>query len=60
MAGDEIIITELEHHSNIVPWQILSEQTGATLKYIPINDAGELMLEEYEKLYSVIKHVLLP
>ncbi len=51
-AGDEIIITELEHHSNIVPWQILSQQTGATLKYIPINDAGELMLEEYEKLLS--------
>ena len=48
--GDEIIITELEHHSNIVPWQILSEQTGATLRYIPINDAGELILEEYEKL----------
>ena len=51
-AGDEIIITELEHHSNIVPWQILSEQTGATLKYIPINDAGELILEEYEELLS--------
>jgi cysteine desulfurase/selenocysteine lyase len=52
MADDEIIITELEHHSNIVPWQILSEQTGATLKFIPINDAGELMLEEYEKLLN--------
>ncbi len=51
-AGDEIIITELEHHSNIVPWQILSEQTGATLRYIPINDAGELILEEYEKLLN--------
>ncbi len=51
-ANDEIIITELEHHSNIVPWQILSEQTGATLKYIPINDAGELMLDEYEKLLN--------
>ncbi|MFT5395201.1 MAG: cysteine desulfurase/selenocysteine lyase [Gammaproteobacteria bacterium] len=51
-AGDEIIITELEHHSNIVPWQILSEQTGAKLNYIPINDAGELILEEYEKLLS--------
>ena len=51
-AGDEIIITELEHHSNIVPWQILSEQTGATLNYIPINDAGELILEEYENLLS--------
>jgi cysteine desulfurase / selenocysteine lyase len=51
-AGDEIIITELEHHSNIVPWQILSEQTGATLHYIPINDAGELIIEEYEKLLN--------
>jgi cysteine desulfurase / selenocysteine lyase len=51
-AGDEIIITELEHHSNIVPWQILCEQTGATLRYIPINDAGELIIEEYEKLLN--------
>lgn len=51
-ADDEIIITELEHHSNIVPWQILCEQTGATLRYIPINDAGELILEEYEKLLN--------
>ncbi len=51
-TDDEIIITELEHHSNIVPWQILSEQTGAKLHYIPINDAGELVLEEFEKLLS--------
>ncbi|MBL1142974.1 MAG: cysteine desulfurase [Proteobacteria bacterium] len=51
-VGDEIIITELEHHSNIVPWQLLCEQTGATLRYIPINDAGELILEEYEKLLN--------
>ena len=51
-ADDEIIITELEHHSNIVPWQILSNQTGAKLNFIPINDAGELILEEYEKLLS--------
>ena len=50
--GDEIIITELEHHSNIVPWQLLSEETGAILKYIPINDAGELMLEDYETLLT--------
>ncbi len=49
-ADDEIIITEMEHHSNIVPWQILCEQTGAKLKYIPINDAGELMLEELDDL----------
>lgn len=51
-AGDEVIITELEHHSNIVPWQMLCEQTGATLRYVPINDAGELILEEYEKLLN--------
>jgi cysteine desulfurase / selenocysteine lyase len=51
-AGDEIIITELEHHSNIVPWQILCKQTGATLRYIPINDAGELIFEKYEELLN--------
>lgn len=51
-AGDEIIITELEHHSNIVPWQMVCEQTGAILKYVPINDAGELIQEDYENLLS--------
>ena len=51
-ADDEIIISEMEHHSNIVPWQLLCEQTGAILKIIPINDDGELILEEYEKLLS--------
>ncbi len=51
-AGDEILISEMEHHSNIVPWQILREQTGAVLKVIPINEAGELILEEYERLLS--------
>jgi len=50
--GDEIIISTLEHHSNIVPWQILCEQTGAKLKVIPINQRGELVFEEYEKLLS--------
>ena len=50
--NDEIIITELEHHANIVPWQLLSKQTGVTLKFIPINDNGELIIEEYEKLLS--------
>jgi cysteine desulfurase / selenocysteine lyase len=50
--GDEIIISNMEHHSNIVPWQLLCEEKGAVLKVIPINDAGELMLEEYEKLLS--------
>ena len=50
--NDEIIITELEHHSNIVPWQLLSQQTGATLKFIPINNKGELIEEEYKKLLN--------
>ena len=50
--GDEIIITELEHHSNIVPWQMLCEETGAILTVIPINDKGELIFEEYLKLLS--------
>ena len=49
-AGDEIIISTMEHHSNIVPWQILCEEKGATLKVIPINDNGELLMDEYKKL----------
>ncbi|HLP33295.1 MAG TPA: cysteine desulfurase [Bacteroidia bacterium] len=51
-AGDEIIITTMEHHSNIVPWQMICEETGAVLKVIPINDAGELVMPEYDKLLS--------
>jgi cysteine desulfurase/selenocysteine lyase len=50
--GDEILISTLEHHSNIVPWQMLCEQTGAILKVIPITDSGELVMEEFEKLLS--------
>lgn len=50
--GDEILISTLEHHSNIVPWQILCEQTGARLRVVPINDRGELLLEEYERLLN--------
>ncbi|WP_353147770.1 cysteine desulfurase [Flavobacterium sp.] len=50
--GDEIMISALEHHSNIVPWQMLCEHTGAILKVIPINVHGELILSEYEKLLS--------
>lgn len=50
--GDEILISTLEHHSNIVPWQMLCEQTGAILKVIPITDAGELLMDEFEKLLS--------
>ncbi|UJP63481.1 cysteine desulfurase [Mongoliitalea daihaiensis] len=51
-AGDEIIISTLEHHSNIVPWQMLCEEKGAVLKIIPINDQGELIFEEFVKLTS--------
>ncbi|MBN8544590.1 MAG: cysteine desulfurase [Ignavibacteria bacterium] len=50
--GDQIIITQMEHHSNIVPWQLLAQRTGATLKAIPVNDNGELILEEYKKLLN--------
>lgn len=51
-AGDEIIVTAMEHHSNIVPWQMLCEEKGAFLKVIPMNDKGELLMEEYKKLLS--------
>ena len=51
-AGDEILITAMEHHSNIVPWQMLCEQTGAILKVAPINLQGELIYDEFEKLIS--------
>ena len=50
--GDEIIITQMEHHSNIIPWQQLCEEKKAILKYIPINQAGELLLEELPKLIT--------
>lgn len=50
--GDEVLITEMEHHSNIVPWQIICEKTGATLKIAPMNDDGEVILDEYEALLS--------
>jgi len=51
-ANDEIIISTMEHHSNIVPWQMLCQEIGCKLKVIPINDQGEIILEEYEKLLS--------
>ncbi|MGZ5220110.1 MAG: SufS family cysteine desulfurase, partial [Chitinophagaceae bacterium] len=51
-TGDEIIISTMEHHSNIVPWQILCEEKGAVLKVVPINDQGELLIDEYKKLLS--------
>jgi cysteine desulfurase/selenocysteine lyase len=49
-AGDEVVISALEHHSNIVPWQMLCEEKGARLRVIPMDDRGELLLDEYEKL----------
>jgi cysteine desulfurase/selenocysteine lyase len=51
-TGDEIVISAMEHHSNIVPWQMLCEEQGAKLRVIPMNDRGELILEEYQKLLN--------
>ncbi len=50
--GDEVVVSALEHHSNIVPWQMLCEKTGATLRVIPMNEDGELIMAEYDKLLS--------
>ncbi|MDI6032396.1 cysteine desulfurase [Flavobacterium sp. LB2P84] len=50
--GDEVLVSALEHHSNIVPWQMLCEKTGATLRVIPMNEDGELIMSEYDKLLS--------
>ncbi|MEE9161687.1 MAG: cysteine desulfurase [Candidatus Neomarinimicrobiota bacterium] len=50
--GDEIIISTMEHHSNIIPWQVLCQEKGAHLRVIPINDAGELLFDEYERLLT--------
>src|SRR5215510_12817713 len=50
--GDEIIISAMEHHANIVPWQMLCEEKGAVLRVIPMNDAGELLQDEYEGLLN--------
>ena len=51
-AGDEILISGMEHHSNIVPWQLIGEMTGAKLKVIPVNDSGELIMEEFHQLLN--------
>ncbi|MFN4285037.1 MAG: SufS family cysteine desulfurase [Lacibacter sp.] len=51
-AGDEILISGMEHHSNIVPWQLIAAQTGAVLRVIPVSDSGELLLEEFYRLLS--------
>src|SRR5574344_189114 len=50
--GDEVIVSTMEHHSNIVPWQILAAKKGISIKVIPMNDRGELLMDEYEKLFS--------
>lgn len=50
--GDEVIVSTMEHHSNIVPWQLQATKKGIVVKVIPMNDAGELLLDEYEKLFS--------
>ena len=51
-AGDEIILTTLEHHSNIVPWQMVADGRGAKIRVVPINDRGELQIEDYRKLFN--------
>lgn len=50
--GDEVIISTMEHHSNIVPWQLLAARKGIAIKVIPMNDRGELLMDEYERLFS--------
>lgn len=51
-AGDEIVVSNLEHHANIVPWQQLCQETGAVIKVIPVDDSGQILLEEYQKLLT--------
>ncbi len=53
LPGDEVVISAMEHHANIVPWQLVCQEKNATLRVIPINDQGELLLDEYEKLLNV-------
>lgn len=57
-AGDEIILTEMEHHANIVPWQMLCDRKGCKLKIIPIDDNGELILEDFEKMFTSKTRIL--
>jgi cysteine desulfurase/selenocysteine lyase len=60
-TGDEIILTTLEHHSNIVPWQMVAEEKGAKIRVAPINDRGELLVDEYRKLFNAkTKFVAMP
>ena len=57
-AGDEILVTEMEHHSNIVPWQLLCERSGARLRVAPIDDAGELRVDEFERLLGASTRIV--
>jgi cysteine desulfurase/selenocysteine lyase len=57
-AGDEVLVSGLEHHSNIVPWQMLCEEKGARLRHVPINDDGEVILEELERLLNPRTRIL--
>lgn len=50
--GDEIILSNLEHHANIVPWQLLAKEKGLSIRVIPVNDDGELLLDEYQELFN--------
>jgi cysteine desulfurase/selenocysteine lyase len=50
--GDEILVSQMEHHSNIIPWQQIAEERGATLRVIPMNERGELVIEEFDKLLN--------
>lgn len=54
-AGDAILLTEMEHHSNLVPWQLLAQRTGATLRFIPVDDAGSLVLDDLDRLLDGCK-----
>jgi cysteine desulfurase/selenocysteine lyase len=56
--GDEIVLTELEHHANIVPWQMVAERTGAVLRVVPIDDRGDVILEAYAKLLSPLTRIV--
>ena len=56
--GDEIVLTELEHHANIVPWQMVAERTGAVIRVVPIDDRGDVILEAYAKLLSPLTKVV--
>src|SRR3954467_9314198 len=57
-TGDEIIISGMEHHSNIVPWQLLAQQSGAKLRVIPFNDRGELLMDEFHKLLTARTRII--